>query len=334
MGVSPSRRPSSPPRLQVHKEQLKKVPNAKDGRDSLEFEIFGMEGVPEELLVPGVKRQRVSGADDDDESSPAAAGMLAAAVGTAQAPPALPPGMSPGMLGMQPGMPYGASGTVGMQGQYPGMGGYGMPMYPAGPGQQQQPQPPMYGVGPMAGMQFGGVGALGLQQPPMGMGMNMGMMPPGMMGGAPRPYGMGAMSMPPGMQQQQQFGMPPGMMGGMMMPPGMSMMMQQPRPAFPGMPVPPSAPPMPPAPQLLGPDFKPIAASSAPVPPSAASSSSAAAAAPAAAPAQKLIWDREDLSPEEARAALPKYKFDPKGFESDVAARLASILAARGGGQT
>ena len=36
--------------LQVHKEQVSKVPNAKAGRDAIELDIFGMEGVPAMLI--------------------------------------------------------------------------------------------------------------------------------------------------------------------------------------------------------------------------------------------------------------------------------------------
>ncbi|KAG0492757.1 hypothetical protein HPP92_005894 [Vanilla planifolia] len=37
--------------LQVHKENVTKVPNAKSGRDSIEIEIFGMQGIPPEVLA-------------------------------------------------------------------------------------------------------------------------------------------------------------------------------------------------------------------------------------------------------------------------------------------
>ena len=36
--------------LQVHKEQVSKVPNAKAGRDTIELDIYGMEGVPPSLI--------------------------------------------------------------------------------------------------------------------------------------------------------------------------------------------------------------------------------------------------------------------------------------------
>lgn len=35
--------------MQVHKEQLTSVPNAKPGQDSVELQIYGMEGVPGQL---------------------------------------------------------------------------------------------------------------------------------------------------------------------------------------------------------------------------------------------------------------------------------------------
>jgi hypothetical protein len=34
--------------IQLHKETVTRVPNAKEGRDSLSAEIFGMDGVPYE----------------------------------------------------------------------------------------------------------------------------------------------------------------------------------------------------------------------------------------------------------------------------------------------
>ncbi|KAJ1915044.1 hypothetical protein H4219_004513 [Mycoemilia scoparia] len=50
---------------QVHKETVKKVPNAHPGRDSVEIEIFGMSGIPPEDLV---SRQQVP---DTNEQQPA-----------------------------------------------------------------------------------------------------------------------------------------------------------------------------------------------------------------------------------------------------------------------
>ena len=36
--------------LQVHKEQIYKVPNAKAGRDEINIDINGMDGVPSSLI--------------------------------------------------------------------------------------------------------------------------------------------------------------------------------------------------------------------------------------------------------------------------------------------
>jgi hypothetical protein len=57
--------------LQVHKEQVLKVPNAKAGRDAIELDIFGMEGVPQSLveqraLGMPTKKQKL----DDEEVAP------------------------------------------------------------------------------------------------------------------------------------------------------------------------------------------------------------------------------------------------------------------------
>lgn len=109
--------PPTHPTLQVHKETLKGVPNAREGRDDISVQVFGMDGVPEELLVPagGVKRQRVSGRDDDDEPAlpplpPAPSGAGAAAAYAPPPPPhyAPPPyGHHAPPYGYAPPLPYG-----------------------------------------------------------------------------------------------------------------------------------------------------------------------------------------------------------------------------------
>jgi hypothetical protein len=128
---------------QVHKERLLKVPNAKEGRDGLEFEIFGMEGVPEEFLtvVPSTKRQRVHGQEEEEAAEGGAgAGPAGAAAGVGagvgaygryggavwEEGPLLPPG--------PPMVPYGAS----AYGLYPGYPPYpGLP--PLVPGMLLRP---------------------------------------------------------------------------------------------------------------------------------------------------------------------------------------------------
>src|SRR5690606_4942052 len=87
----------------VHKENLARVPNAKEGRDDVDTDVFGMEGVPEELLQPDAKRQRVHGveegtADDDDGGAAGAAGFGGMPMLGGPVPPY---GMPPGMPGYQ-----------------------------------------------------------------------------------------------------------------------------------------------------------------------------------------------------------------------------------------
>lgn len=43
---------------QVHKQNIRRIPNAMPGRDSTEVEVYGMEGVPDELLTEQHKRMR------------------------------------------------------------------------------------------------------------------------------------------------------------------------------------------------------------------------------------------------------------------------------------
>jgi hypothetical protein len=58
---------------QVHKETLKTVPNAKEGRDSLDVQVYGMENVPDELLLQGTKRTRMTQGEVDAENGAAQA---------------------------------------------------------------------------------------------------------------------------------------------------------------------------------------------------------------------------------------------------------------------
>ncbi|CAK9137001.1 unnamed protein product [Ilex paraguariensis] len=49
--------------LQVHKETVNKVPNAKPGRESTDIEIYGMQGIPPDILAAHY------GEDDEDAPS-------------------------------------------------------------------------------------------------------------------------------------------------------------------------------------------------------------------------------------------------------------------------
>jgi hypothetical protein len=79
----------------VHKETIDKVPNAIKGRDNIEIEIYGMEGIPEQDLREHEKR--LAGKDKDEPDS----------TDTAKVPPPL--GMPPipplGMMAPPPMMP-------------------------------------------------------------------------------------------------------------------------------------------------------------------------------------------------------------------------------------
>ncbi|XP_060974803.1 protein SUPPRESSOR OF FRI 4 isoform X1 [Cannabis sativa] len=54
--------------LQVHKESVTKVPNAKSGRESTEIEIYGMQGIPDDVLAAHY------GEEDEDAPSKVAKG--------------------------------------------------------------------------------------------------------------------------------------------------------------------------------------------------------------------------------------------------------------------
>ncbi|XP_062096499.1 protein SUPPRESSOR OF FRI 4 [Humulus lupulus] len=56
--------------LQVHKESVTKVPNAKSGRESTEIEIYGMQGIPDDILAAHY------GEEDEDAPSKVAKGDI------------------------------------------------------------------------------------------------------------------------------------------------------------------------------------------------------------------------------------------------------------------
>lgn len=173
--------------FQVHKESIDAVPHSKKGRDSFELEIFGMVGVPQELVQerlvkiygePAAKKQKIT-----HVSQPG--------------PPVIIPGMpGRGMFAPPPQQNQ----------QPPPMMGRGMPppqfgMPPQGfmPNQPGMPPPHMM-------QQFGGPPQPGMMRPggpPMGPPQHM--RPPQHHPGQPPHPGM----MPPPQQQHRPF---PGMM--------------------------------------------------------------------------------------------------------------------------
>jgi len=117
----------------IHKQTITKVPNALPGRESLEFKVYGMVGIPPKVLaehgiVPAVKRQCVVPGQQQQGGAPP-----------------LPPGPSPygyGAYPPPPMMPY--------QQQWPGQ----QMMYPP-PQQMIYPPPPQMMYPPPSGMMIG-----------------------------------------------------------------------------------------------------------------------------------------------------------------------------------
>lgn len=106
--------------LQVHKETVSKVPNAKPEKESVEYEIYGMAGIPDEFLSDAAKERK-----KQDNQQPQAA---------------MPAPMSGGYMGQPPHNPY-----MNMQfnlsmGQPPGMS-FGLPPPLPPPHMQQFQQP-------------------------------------------------------------------------------------------------------------------------------------------------------------------------------------------------
>ncbi|KAD4586511.1 hypothetical protein E3N88_24112 [Mikania micrantha] len=72
--------------LQVHKETVSKVPNAKDGRESTDIEIYGMQGIPPDVLAAHY--------GEEDNDNPSKVGKLEI--------PSPQVGLVPGPLGYTP----------------------------------------------------------------------------------------------------------------------------------------------------------------------------------------------------------------------------------------
>ncbi|XP_014776462.1 BUB3-interacting and GLEBS motif-containing protein ZNF207 [Octopus bimaculoides] len=266
--------------MQVHKEKVDKVPNALPGRNNIEIEIYGMEGIPEEdmkehekhKLGKGDNRQPQADSDEDSNSCPANNTYFnGGQVPVAAMPPFVPPG-APSMPPLPPG---------------PGPAG---PLGPIGPIGPMAPMPPVGPMGPIA---------------QMGMHPNNG---PGIPTMAVPPRGiMPQVSRPPISSQ--------------------SITSTQNAPAKPLFPAAAAGQTQTSTSRPVGPDFKPTTAISQamaqikPTFPSAAavttsiSPSATISGAPiirkpesASGLTSKLMHPDEDISLEERRASLPKYK--------------------------
>ncbi|KAF9400716.1 hypothetical protein BGX21_003665 [Mortierella sp. AD011] len=220
--------------LQVHKETISIVPNAMPGRETVDLEIYGMEGIPEEDLIaynakqdagdnPASKRPKIASAPVElsEEELQNQLAAHRAMMQAAAAPPAGPSGqlaMAPGAPSIAPpapGLPI--PGAVGSgppppplnhspypgQFQYPGMPPAAASVMPAAYSQFYQPRPPQpYGM-PTPGMSHPGPPQ---QFPPFGNQMT----PPGAWPPQRPPPG-APYGMPP---QHQQPGFPPRFMNG------------------------------------------------------------------------------------------------------------------------
>lgn len=118
--------------MQVHKETIKSIPNSNPGRDSCDYEIYGMEGIPDEFLSDSAKRQKLGQTPAQPQTAAAYAAAAARAImpqvmGTY--PPPIPPRPMGGYLS-QPPVPQ----------------GYGQPQYP--------PRPMMNHLAPQMNMQM------------------------------------------------------------------------------------------------------------------------------------------------------------------------------------
>ncbi|KAK9819978.1 hypothetical protein WJX72_004721 [[Myrmecia] bisecta] len=278
----------------VHKVTVDVVPNAKPGRESTEFEIFGMAGVPEGMQ-PGDPLPA------EDEAGPAAkAGRTEGPGGPAGMPPPpvlLPPGSLPPAGGPPGGMPHFPPQQQGPPG-YAGFPGYARPPPPFGmPG-----GPP---GGPMQRPAFP------MMPPPGALGMPGGPRPPfGPPGSMPMPHGL-----PPPARAPPLFPLGPPAPGSA--PPG----------AAPLFPIASSGPSgqQPGAPSNGNLAEGPSSTASAPTgqlfPIGGAAPANPIAGAPAASSAVPaklpdslvtLVWnDPDDMSMEERRAQLPKYSPPP-----------------------
>jgi hypothetical protein len=95
--------------MQVHKEKITAVANAKEGRTSVDVQIYGMEGIPPEMMHS--KRMKLMYGEGEGSAGaavypPGAAPFLTPTITYPQTASMLPPGSQP----FPPAVPYGAQG--------------------------------------------------------------------------------------------------------------------------------------------------------------------------------------------------------------------------------
>ncbi|EDQ85549.1 uncharacterized protein MONBRDRAFT_38851 [Monosiga brevicollis MX1] len=188
--------------MQVHKEDVKEVPNSLPGREDPELEVFGIAGIPAQLQQQKNAERLAKRAK---ESAEEAAGVPPPPPTGAGAPPPPPPGATGYPMGPGGGPPPPPASGAG----YPPPPGAPPMPYPGAPYGAPMPPPGMYGPPPGAypGPHYGG-------PPPPGM------YPGGPPFGGPRPpYGApygppgGGYPMPPGPPGARMPPMPPPVSG-------------------------------------------------------------------------------------------------------------------------
>lgn len=345
----------------VHKEQLKKVPNAKEGRESIDLPIYGMQGVPEEFLVSGAKRIRMSNDTEENNTNTSSSNnpnnttntSSSAALINPMIPPSfmgIPPGIYPPFPPVPPNLPYGSLPNPTFPSSF-----QGRPPFPSTTSSNIYNYPPSYGGG--------------------GNTIPSGMYPnsyPGSMMMPPRP-GMPYMynnnnnvtnpnqttnsntNMNFSISMSLNAGRPPFNATGPLLPTVTSASTTMNTSItetsnFSGQPGSSSSVPsiatigtttnINPSFSTMASEVSSLLAAATATNGSILSSntgntpsvpSTTASTVPPTGILAKLVWNEEYLSPEEARASLNRYKFDRNAFEQDIENRLASILAARTG---
>ncbi|KAF9381944.1 hypothetical protein CPB97_007493 [Podila verticillata] len=154
--------------VQVHKETINAVPNAMPGRETVDLEIYGMEGIPEEDMIaymakqdaldnPVSKRAKVATSSlefsEEDLQSQLAAhkAMMQQTASPAAGAPTMPGAPMPPMI---PGVPPPGVPVAGPPG-FPSQPPPGMPGPPGIPGTDMRPPPP--GQGPFPGQYYPGM---------------------------------------------------------------------------------------------------------------------------------------------------------------------------------
>lgn len=290
--------------MQVHKVTIDKVANSLPGRGNIELEIYGMEGIPEQDMIEHEKQKQSKGgvpqappgaygdSDSDNESGPSKQPSTSGAT-AAGAPTAMP--VVGSAYGMPPRPPPPMPGPMGMPMMPPFMG-----MPPMGMMAPMMPMAPM--MGPMRPM----------PPPPPGM---EGAYPPGSATGpsAPLPPRPPMPAVPPG---------PPA--AAVPMPPDPSLA-TLPGQQWPVRPLFPAAVAMqaqagvrPPQPTTTSTESTPASqAAVMSAPPS--SGTPPVVLVPSAGASMKLIHPAEDISLEEKRAQMPRYRRQPAAVSSGSA---------------